>query len=130
MASCINEPYFRGSGVAIRAGYISLRSIADFFRIEYPQNPHPTDPISIDRYEFDIAYDKLVEGGINVHPDRDQCWRDFSGWRVNYDFVLRQLAEIMYAPYAMWVSDHFINPDGTDKQALLRLTRQKQGRRS
>jgi hypothetical protein len=49
---------------------------------------------------------------------------------VNYDSILRQLAEITYAPYAMWVSDHFINPDGTDKQALLRVIRQKSGRRS
>lgn len=130
MVACIDEPYFRGAGVAIRSGYITLRSIADFFRMEYPQNPHPTDPISIDRYEFNLAYDKLLEGGIKLYPDRDQCWRDFSGWRVNYDSVLRQLAEITYAPYAMWVSDHIINPDGTDKRALIQNKTQRRGRRS
>jgi hypothetical protein len=23
-----------------------------------------------------------------MKPDRDQCWRDFAGWRVNYDAAL------------------------------------------
>ena len=31
--------------------------------------------------------------------------RDFAGWRVNYDTVLLELAELTDAPYAMWSSD-------------------------
>ena len=130
MASCIDEPHFRGLGVSIRAGYIALRSIGDFFRMDYPKEPQPTDLISIDRHEFDLAYDKMREGGIKLYADRDQCWRDFSGWRVNYDSVLRQLARITYAPYAMWVSDHVLNPDGTDKRVLIQMARQRNRRRS
>lgn len=128
MVACIDKPFFKGIGVSIRAGFIALRSVGDFFGLEYPQDPHPSDPISIDRYEFNRVYDELLAEGIPLYPDRDQCWRDFAGWRVNYDTVLRQLAEILYAPYAMWVSDHIMNPDGTDKR--LRQRRQKHQRRS
>ena len=38
--------------------------------------------------------------------DRDQAWRDFAGWRVNYDTVLLSLASMVTAPYAKWSSDH------------------------
>ncbi len=37
--------------------------------------------------------------------DRDQAWRDFAGWRANYDTVLVTLAGFVMAPYAAWPSD-------------------------
>jgi len=130
MISCIDAPHFRSLAVSVRAGYIALRSIADFFGMDYAPDPYSTDPITIDRYDFNLAYDQLQEAGILLYADREQCWRDFSGWRVNYDSVVRQLAEITYAPYAMWVSDHILNPDGTDKRVLAQLAQAKNRRRS
>ncbi len=38
-----------------------------------------------------------------MHEDREQCWRDYAGWRVNYDTVLIALAALTMAPYAPWV---------------------------
>jgi len=35
----------------------------------------------------------------------DQTWRDFAGWRVNYDTVLRALCSIAMAPPAAWSFD-------------------------
>ncbi len=93
------------SGVCVRSGYIALRRIADFFGVEFDPEPAPTDPVSITRYEFDRAYEHLREIGVPVTPDQDEAWRDFAGWRVNYDTVLLQLAEITMAPYAPWTSD-------------------------
>ena len=40
-----------------------------------------------------------------LKADRDQAWRDFSGWRVNYDAVLLALANLTGAPPAPWSSD-------------------------
>ena len=57
------------------------------------------------RDEFDELYAKLVAAGLPVRTDRDQAWRDFAGWRVNYDRVLITLAGFVMAPYAPWVSD-------------------------
>ncbi len=91
--------------LCIRAGYLALRHIADFFRIPYNANPRPDDPISISRQEFDAVYDRLASNNIPLKPDRDQAWRDFAGWRVNYDTVLLALAALTMAPYAPWSSD-------------------------
>ena len=34
--------------------------------------------------------------------DRDQVWRDFNGWRVNYDAALRGLERLTMAPAPWW----------------------------
>jgi len=93
------------SVICMRAGYLALRSIADFFDYPHNINPQPDDPISISREEFDEAYDDLKAAGIPVVADREQAWRDFQGWRVNYDDVLLMLARMTMAPYAPWSSD-------------------------
>ena len=43
-----------------------------------------------------------------LRADRDQAWRDFAGWRVNYDVPLVTLAGFLVAPYARWSSDRSI----------------------
>jgi hypothetical protein len=91
--------------ITIRAGYLALRRIADYFGITYDPDPRPDDTISIDRSEFDAAYEELASNGVPVRPDRERCWDAFRGWRVNYDSVLIALAGLTMAPYAMWSSD-------------------------
>ncbi len=109
--------------IMLRAGYLSLRRIADFFAIPYNASPSPTDPISVARDEFDQAYDRLKRAGIDLKPDRDQAWRDFAGWRVNYDTVLITLASLVMAPTAPWSSDRSVT---SFRPTLLR----SRGRRS
>lgn len=103
--STLDIPRNPQAALCIRAGYLALRSIAGFYRLPYDPNPAPTDPISITRYEFDQVYDRLAGQQIPLKRDRDQAWRDFAGWRVNYDTVLLLLAELTMAPYAPWSSD-------------------------
>src|SRR3972149_2496517 len=67
-------------------------------------DPKPTDPISITREQFDYTLRILEEEGVPLKPDRDQAWRDFAGWRVNYDAVLLALAKLTMAPPAPWSS--------------------------
>jgi hypothetical protein len=106
MAAAVDDGSRQGpKGVSIRAGYLALRSIADFFGIAYDPDPAPTDPISITRTEFDAALGELEAAGVPLLADRDQAWRDYAGWRVNYDTVLLALAEITMAPYAPWTAD-------------------------
>jgi hypothetical protein len=91
--------------LTIRAGYICLRRICDFFAIKYNAEPSPNDPISISRIEFDAVCDELAAVGVPMKPDRDQAWRNYAGWRVNYDVPLLALASLTMAPYAPWSSD-------------------------
>lgn len=103
--SSLDVPPMPTADLCIRAGYIALRAIADFFGISHHPDPAPHDPISITRREFDAVLDHMAAVGVPVKEDRDQAWRDFAGWRVNYDTVLLALAEITMAPYAPWSSD-------------------------
>lgn len=122
-------------GVCIRAGYIALRRIADYFGIAYDADPAPDDPISLTRAEFDVAVERLASVGIEVFADRDQAWRDFAGWRVNYDTVLLALAELVHAPYAPWSSDRSTPDHARPKIAAVwpglrsRLTSRNRSRR-
>lgn len=93
------------AAICIRAGYVALRRIADFFGIFYDPDPKADDPISIRREEFDDACDRLAEAGVPLRDDRDQAWRDYAGWRVNYDTVLLAVADLIMAPCAPWTSD-------------------------
>jgi hypothetical protein len=103
--STVDTPYDPQAALCIRAGYLALRRIADVFAVQYDGQPRPGDPISITRDEFDTACDQLVAQSVPLKPDREQAWRDFAGWRVNYDTVLLALAAITMAPYAPWSSD-------------------------
>jgi len=42
---------------------------------------------------------------VPLKADLDQGWRDFAGWRVNYDQVLVRLCALTLAPPAKWSSD-------------------------
>ncbi len=103
--SAVDIPRNSESQLCIRAGYVALHHIADFFRIPYNANPNFNDYISITREEFEDALDQLAANGVPLKADRDQAWKDYSGWRVNYDTVLLALCELVMAPYAPWSSD-------------------------
>jgi hypothetical protein len=103
--SAVDIPRDSQADLCIRAGYLALRYIADFFFIPYNSDPAPTDPISITQEEFNTALDELAAAGVPLKPDREQAWIDFKGWRVNYDTVLVSLAELTMAPIAPWSSD-------------------------
>ncbi len=101
----VDRPGDGRPAMCIRAGYIALRRIADFFGIPFDRDPSPSDPISIARSEFEDVADRLSAAGVPVKVDRDRAWADFAGWRVNYDTVLLSIAELVAAPIAPWSSD-------------------------
>ena len=104
--SAVDIPYEPSGALSIRAGFLALRRIADYFDIPNPQNPiYPQDPISIKREEFDELVSKLAQAGVPLKADREQAWKDFAGWRVNYDRVLLVLCTLVMAPCAPWSSD-------------------------
>jgi hypothetical protein len=103
--SAVDRPREPRAELAIRAGYVAFRRIARFYGTEYDENPRPDDPISIQREEFDAACDRLTAAGVPMKLDRDAAWRDYAGWRVNYDTVLLSLAALTQAPPTPWTAD-------------------------
>ncbi len=106
--STIDTPRQPMASLCIRSGYTALRSIARFFRMPHPDDPAPDDPISVTRGEWEQACRELEAVGVPLVADRDQAWRDFAGWRVNYDAPLVTIAGLLVAPYAQWSSDRSI----------------------
>jgi hypothetical protein len=100
VVSTVDIPRDVQGEICIRAGYIALRRVADFFGIPYEPDPGRGDPISISREEYDQVVERLASTGVPIKPDRDEAWLDFAGWRVNYDAVLLALAALTIAPYA------------------------------
>ena len=103
--AALDLPWTPNAPLCIRSGYVALREVAGFFGFDYDEDPEPDGPISVSRSEFDELLDALDARGIPLVSDREQAWRDFSGWRVNYDSVLLALAAFVKAPYAPWISD-------------------------
>jgi hypothetical protein len=104
--SSVDVEYAPSAALCLRAGYLCLRRIADYFDIHYPSDPHfPGTPISISRAEFESVLERLKQAGLPLKADREQAWLDFAGWRVNYDRPLLALCSLVMAPPAFWSSD-------------------------
>jgi len=104
--SALDIPPDASAALCIRAGYLALRRIADYFDISHPQSPtYPTIPISITRAEFDEVLNQLTQAGVPMKADREKAWIDFAGWRVNYDRVLLVICSLVMAPQTPWSSD-------------------------
>jgi hypothetical protein len=103
--ACIEHAKDPTAQLTLRSGYLALRRVADGFGIAYDPDPDPGAPISITRHEWDEAVTELERAGVPLVADREQAWRDWSGWRVNYDTVLLELARAVEAPIVPWVSD-------------------------
>jgi hypothetical protein len=105
VASTLDRPRSPQAQLLIRTGYLALRHIADYFGIPYDPDPMPDEPISVSRDEFEVLLRELEAAGIPLQADRDQAFRDWAGWRVNYDRALIGLATLVTAPEARWSSD-------------------------
>ncbi len=104
VASTLDRPRDPEAELCIRAGYLCLQRVASPFGIPFREDPAPDDPISVSREEYDTVWDALAEVGVPMKADREQAWRDFAGWRVNYDAVLIGLAVLTVAPPGFWSS--------------------------
>ncbi len=99
----VSDPH---SLLCLRAGFMALRRVSDFFEIPYRKNPQRGDPISISKDEYLEIVEKLRAANLPIRADLETAWLDFAGWRVNYDDVLLRLCSLILAPPgALWSSD-------------------------
>ncbi len=103
--SLLDKPNDVRAALTIRAGTVCLRSMGDFFRIPYNADPKPNDPISIQRYQFDLLCEELRKEGVPLKADLEQAWKDFAGWRVNYDTLLVTLSQMFVVPPSIWENE-------------------------
>ncbi len=122
--STVDIPHDARADVMLRTGFFALRRVADYFGIAYDPDPPTDGPISVTRREFDLLCVELRAAGVPLKADLDAAWRDFQGWRVNYDTVLVTLCSLTMAPVARWSSDRL--PDRPPPTAFrARMRRRK-----
>lgn len=90
------------ASLCIRAGYLSLSEIAEYFRIEIDRKPSPDAAVQISRDEYDALHQRLVESGVTVDRPADAGWQAFRGWRVNYDEAASAVRALTGAPPMHW----------------------------
>jgi hypothetical protein len=108
VTAVVDIPRQPSAQLCIRAGFLTLRTLAEYLRIPVDHDPDPSDPISVTRDEFDEVCDTLAAAGVPLVADRDEAWRAFAGWRVNYDAALIGLCGVIQPPEARWSSDRAV----------------------
>lgn len=88
----------------IRSGYLALRSVADFYRIQSEHDPSDLEMLSVYRPDFETMLDQLEKAGVVGRVDRDTAWKSFAGWRVNYDMAVNGIRELVWDLPTYWTA--------------------------
>jgi hypothetical protein len=88
--------------MALRAGFVCLRDIADVRRIPYDRDPSPDGPVSITYEDFLEGIAHMADQGYSMERTPEEAWPHFRGWRVNYEALAHRLAYDIDAVPAPW----------------------------
>ncbi|MFE4801173.1 hypothetical protein ACFRFL_40875 [Streptomyces sp. NPDC056708] len=88
--------------LALRAGFVCLREIADIWRIPYAPDPSPDSPIQLTYEDFSAAVDHAVASGYLPERTAEDAWPHFRGWRINYEGLAYRFAYLLDAVPAPW----------------------------
>jgi hypothetical protein len=86
----------------LRTGFLGLRALAGVYRVELPADPRPDAPLALTYEEFSDGLDRLQAVGFPIERSREEAWRHFRGWRVNYEAAAYLLADRLGAVPAPW----------------------------
>jgi hypothetical protein len=86
----------------LRTGFLGLRVLAGVYRVELPTDPRPDASLALTYEEFSDGLDRLQAVGFPIERSREEAWRHFRGWRVNYEAAAYLLADRLGAVPAPW----------------------------
>jgi hypothetical protein len=92
----------REARTCLQMGMNCVRSMAGALKIPFNPDPLPTDPVRLTRAEFDKGIARLQAVGFPMERDVDETWRNFKGWRVNYEGIVDTLTALIVPPPAPW----------------------------
>ena len=92
----------REARTCLQMGTNCLRSMAAALKIPYDPDPLPGSGIRLTREEFDEGVRRMQSVGFPLERDVDETWRQFQGWRVNYEGIVDALTALVVPPPAPW----------------------------
>uniref|UniRef100_A0AAU2UX00 Uncharacterized protein n=1 Tax=Streptomyces sp. NBC_00003 TaxID=2903608 RepID=A0AAU2UX00_9ACTN len=88
--------------MALRAGFVCLRDIADLQGIPYDPDPHPDGPLDLSYEDFLVGVARMREQGYPAERSPEEAWPHFRGWRINYEALAMRIARDIDAVPAPW----------------------------
>lgn len=88
--------------LVIRMGSTCLRTILHTLGEPTDDEPDPDGDVALTYEEFLAGLERMRESCFPMSRSTEQAWRDFCGWRVNYETVAYRLAWKLDAVPALW----------------------------
>ena len=88
--------------LALRAGFVCLRDLADVRGIGYNPDPSPEDDLDLSFQDFLEGVARMRQQGFPMERSPEEAWPHFRGWRVNYEALAYALAHHVDAVPAAW----------------------------
>lgn len=88
--------------LALRMGFVALRSIAETLGLEVDHDPHPDAPLQLSYAQYLEGIERIASTTFPMDRTPEEAWPDFRGWRVNYEAVAYALAALLDAVPAPW----------------------------
>jgi hypothetical protein len=108
MQLAMNPSHSQGRArLALRQGFITLRDLARVEGIEFNVDPNPDDDIALPKEQFIWAVEYVAGQGFPQERSAEEAWPHFKGWRINYESIAYQLAEMLDAPPAKWTGKRY-----------------------
>lgn len=86
----------------LRMGFVAMRALARAMGISVDHDPLPTDPLELTFEQFARGVEHMRRAGFPLERTAEDAWRDFHGWRVNYESAAYRLADRLSVVPAPW----------------------------
>jgi hypothetical protein len=86
----------------LRSGYVALRLLARISGAPVNEDPLPDDPIDLSFESFVRGVEHMRAAGVPIEQSLEAAWRDYRGWRVNYEAATYVIADFIVASPAPW----------------------------
>jgi hypothetical protein len=91
--------------LCLRMGFTCLQDLAETVGTPVDRDPRPDQGIELTEAEFAEGVARLAEVGFPIERPPAAAWRDFQGWRVNYEPAAYALARRLTVVPAPWTGD-------------------------
>jgi len=88
--------------LCLRAGFLCFNQIAQAMGLKVADEPDPNSGISLTYEEFLGAIDRMHQVDFPIERDPEDAWKDFVGWRVNYEQAAYAVAADLHVVPALW----------------------------